>query len=451
VAGEGPCIVAKFELSNFQFVVRVSILKSCASRLVVFRTTFGKYKMKIAIVHDWLEVYGGAERTLEQMLIAFPDADLYSLVDFLPSGEKEFLKGRTPRTTFIQNLPFARRHFRNYFPLFPFAVEQLSLSGYDVILSSSHAFAKGVITKPEQLHICYCYSPIRYAWDLQDTYLRERKILNGPTGLAARYFLHRIRMWDRLSSVGVDRFVGISKFICRRIARCYRRNAGLIYPPVDTDAFDLCEKKDDFYLAASRLVPYKRMPLIAEAFRRMPDRKLVIIGDGPDRKALLKAISGAPNIEYKYYQPASSFIDHMQRAKAFVFAAEEDFGIVMLEASACGTPVIAYRGGAASEIVNDISKASPTGVLFDQQTPEAIIDAVRRFEANECLIDPQVCRSQALRFGPTRFRAELIHAVETAYAKFIETGKSSVPAERHMDTDGKVDADQPNAVLRSVS
>ncbi len=371
--------------------------------------------MRIAIVHDWLETIGGSELVLEQLLNVFPDADLFSLVDFLPEDKRGVLRGRRPVTSMIQTLPFARQRFRLYLPLFPLAIEQLPVQDYDVVLSSSHAIAKGVLTGPEQVHICYCHSPIRYAWDLQDTYLQERGISRGPGAWIARYILHRLRNWDRISSIGVDRFIANSNFVRRRIWRCYRREADVIYPPVDTETFVPRGEKEDFYLTVSRLVPYKRVSLIVEAFRKMPQRRLVVVGDGPQRRAIQAAIGDASNIELLGSQPRAAVVDHMQRARAFVFAAAEDFGIVVPEASACATPVIAFAGGAARETVRDLSLPSPTGVLFDRQHPDDIVAAVERFEREGHAIRPENCRAWALQFSTQRFNDAIRMFVDEAY------------------------------------
>ncbi len=240
--------------------------------------------MKVAVVHDWLVTYAGAERVLEQMLQVLPEADLFSLIDFVPDDERGFLGGRPVRTSFLQRLPWARTRYRSYLPLMPLAIEQFDLSSYDLIVSSSYAVAKGVLTGPDQLHLCMCYSPMRYAWDLQHQYLRESGLDRGLKSMLARRLLHRIRNWDARTGAGVDEFMAISRFVARRIRKVYRRESTVIYPPVDTDAFapDWNQGREPFYLTASRMVPYKRIDLIAEAFAGMPDRTLVIIGDGPD-------------------------------------------------------------------------------------------------------------------------------------------------------------------------
>lgn len=372
--------------------------------------------IRVAIVHDWLTVYAGAERVLEQMIACFPHADLFSLVDFLDKGARTFIGEKHVTTSFIQTLPKARTQYRSYLALMPFAVEQFDLSEYDLVISSSHAVAKGVLVGPDQLHICMCYSPIRYAWDLQHQYLRESNLDHGLKGWLARWLLHKMRLWDVRTANGVDRFIGISHFIARRIEKTYRRDATVIYPPVDVSGFVFRAEKEDFYLTASRMVPYKKMPMIVEAFAAMPDKRLVVIGEGPEF-ARCKAVAGK-NVELMGWQPFEVLRDHMQRAKAFVFAAEEDFGIAPLEAQACGTPVIAFGKGAVLETIQGLDTDQPTGVFFAEQTPKAVETAVRLFEQEEARIFPTACRENALRFSPDRFRNEFIGLVEAEWARF---------------------------------
>lgn len=375
--------------------------------------------MKIAIVHDWLVTYAGAERVLEQIIYCYPDADLFSVVDFLPEKDRGFLQGKIPTTTFIQKLPGASKHYRNYLPLMPLAIEQLDLSAYDLILSSSHAVAKGVLVGPDQLHVCLCYSPIRYAWDLQHQYLRESDLISGPKSWIVRYLLQKIRLWDLRTVNGVDRFVAISKFIARRIHRVYGRDSQIIYPPVDIDAFTLSSTKEDFYLTASRMVPYKRIDIIVEAFASMPEKQLIVIGNGPDfEKIRAKA---TPNVRLMGYQPFSVLLDHMQRAKAFVFAAEEDFGIAPVEAQACGTPVIAYGKGGALETIRGLEAGDEvTGVFFKEQTVHSLREAVNLFETIQ--IDSAQCRKNAERFSVARFRTQYMNAVDAAVTAYVERG-----------------------------
>ena len=355
--------------------------------------------MRIAIIHDWLVTKAGAEAVLEQLLLMYPGADVFTLVNFLSDDDSKLLNGSRCTTSFIQKLPFAKHKYRAYLPLMPLAIEQFDLSGYDLIISSSHAVAKGVITGPDQMHISYVHTPIRYAWDLQHTYLREAKLTKGLKSFLARLILHYIRIWDSRTVNGVNHFIANSNFIARRIAKCYARQADIIYPPVSLDEFVIGHKpKEEFYLTVSRFVPYKKIPLIVEAFARMPDKRLVVIGDGPEAEAA-RNVAGI-NVEFLGYQPRSVVIDYMQRAKAFVFAAEEDFGIVPVEAQGCGTPVIAFGKGGALETIRD----GTTGIFFDAQTIESLTDAVFRFEAIAPRLDKQAIRMNAERFSVNNFR-----------------------------------------------
>lgn len=375
-------------------------------------------KIKIAIIHEWFVDYSGSERVVEQMLNCYPEADLFSLVDFLPANERGFIGGKNVRTSFIQKLPFARKRFRSYFPLFPMAIEQFDLSQYDLIISSSHSVAKGVITGPNQIHICMCYSPMRYAWDLQHQYLRESNLNSGIKGWIAKLVLHYMRIWDLRSSNSVDSFIAISSYISKRIQKVYRRESTVIYPPVDVLNFEFQDKKDDYYLTASRMVPYKRLPLIVEAFSKMENRKLIVIGAGPEfAKCQTLAKS---NVTLMGWQKFDILKDYMQRAKAFVFAAEEDFGITPLEAQACGTPVIAFKKGAATEtILGQGSGDRQTGIFFNQQEVDSLIAAINEFESSDTVIESRACRDNALRFSPEKFRGNFTKFVEDAVAAHI--------------------------------
>lgn len=373
--------------------------------------------MRVAIVHEWLVSYAGSERVLEQMIHCLPNADVFTLIDALPPTERGFLRGRPVYTSFLQKLPGAKKHHRNFLPLMPLAVEQLDVSGYDLVISSSHAVAKGVLTGPDQLHICMCYSPIRYAWDLQLQYLKESGLDKGAKGWLVRWLLHKIRIWDSRTAAGVDHFVAISHFIGRRIDKTYRRSSDIIYPPVNVEGFTVHAQKEDFYLAASRMVPYKKMPMIVEAFSKMPGQRLVVIGDGPELSKC-RALAG-PNVEILGYQPDAVLRDHMQRAKGFVFAAEEDFGIAPLEAQACGTPVIAFGKGGALETVRGQNVAHPTGLFFKEQTVDALCNAVESFEALSAgVITAEACRENAERFSSARFREEFSALVAAKWQTF---------------------------------
>ncbi len=366
---------------------------------------------KIAVVHDFLYTYAGAERVLEQILRVYPEADLFSLFDFLPADQRGFILGKHVKTSFIQRLPFSKSKHRHYLPLMPLAIEQLDVSHYDLVISSSYVAAKGVITRPDQLHVCYCHSPVRFAWDLQHQYLAEAGLRWGFRSLMARAVLHYIRNWDSRSANGVDVFLTNSKFVARRIQKIYRRPSTPIYPPVDVDNFTLHPKKDDYYLTASRMVPYKRIDLIIEAFNRLPDRKLIVVGDGPDFRRL-KAMA-AKNVTLVGHEPFEKLKEQMQRARAFIFAAEEDFGIVPLEAQACGTPVIAFgRGGATETVVEGV-----TGLFFKEQTADSLVSAIIEFESGDIAWDAAAIRANAERFSSARFREEFRKIVESEWAR----------------------------------
>ena len=358
----------------------------------------------IVFVADWLVTYAGAEKVMTEMLKVFPKSDLFSVIDFLNDDARQHFLGKHAKTSFIQKLPKAETKYRNYLPLMPLAIEQLDVSAYDVVLSSSHAVAKGVLTGPDQMHISYVHSPIRYAWDLQHQYLRELGLDKGIKAVIVRWLLHKIRMWDYRTANGVDHFIANSQFIARRIKKVYGRNADVIYPPVETDRFIIGESKEEFYFTASRMVPYKKIDLIVEAFSQMPNKKLVVIGDGPDMEKIKSKAKS--NVEILGYQSNEVMQDCMRRAKAFVFAAEEDFGITPVEAQACGTPVIAFGKGGALETVNSDLLNKPSGLFFGHQDVQSIVKAVHQFESHVDLYLPENCRENAIKFSDARFREE---------------------------------------------
>ncbi|HEV3427836.1 MAG TPA: glycosyltransferase family 4 protein [Paraburkholderia sp.] len=387
-------------------------------------TRFGR----VAVVHDWLVSYAGSEKVLEQIIKLWPQADLFSIVDFFPEQHRDALGGKHANTSFIQRLPRAKKSFRAYLPLMPLAVEQFDLSGYDLVISSSHAVAKGVLTGPHQVHVSYVHSPIRYAWDLQHQYLAEAGMQRGAKSWLARTVLHYLRIWDQRTAHGVDTFVANSDFVARRIRKAYGSDAKVIYPPVDIERFELSVQHEDFYLVASRMVPYKRIPLLVEAFAAMPQRRLVVIGDGPDFERA-KALA-TPNVKLLGYQPDSVLVDYMQRARAFVFAAEEDFGISVVEAQACGTPVIAFgRGGVRETVIDSEDPDRATGLFFNEQTVASVVDALGRFEAR-ALMRPEVCRQNAQRFSMERFRREFFGTVERAMAQARGVTEQPAPVRR---------------------
>lgn len=362
--------------------------------------------MKIAIVHEWFVNYAGSEKVIEQLLNIYPDADLYSVVDFLPEKDRGFIHNKKVGTTFIQKLPFAKKKYRTYLPFMPIAIEQLDLSKYDLIISSAHAVSKGVLTGPDQIHISYVHSPIRYAWDLQHQYLKESGLTKGLKGIISKLILHYIRIWDYRTANGVDYFLANSSFIARRIKKVYGRDAQVVYPPVDVTSFSLQTTKENYYFTASRMVPYKKMDLIVEAFSAMPDKKLVVVGDGPDFEKVKSKASD--NIELLGYQSFDVLKKYMQNAKAFVFAAEEDFGITPVEAQACGTPVIAFgKGGTLETVIEADEPELSTGVFFKEQTVESIINAVHKFESNASRYNAEFIRENSLRFSPERFKKEM--------------------------------------------
>lgn len=370
--------------------------------------------MRTAVVHEWLVTYAGSERVAEQMLQLYPEADLFSLVEFLPEALKFFIQHKPVTTSFLQHLPFANPRFRAYLPLMPLAIEQFDLSDYDLILSSNHAVAKGVLTRADQMHICYVHTPVRYAWDLQQQYLKGAKLDRGLKAALTQLVLHYLRLWDATSASRVDYFVANSRYVSRRIYKTYRREAEVIYPPVAVEQFTPQAERDEFYFVLSRFVPYKQVSLIVKAFNQL-GLPLIVVGDGAERDTL-RVLAGA-NVQILSHQPQHIVIDLMQRCKAFVFAAAEDFGISLVEAQAAGAPVIAYGKGGAAEIVRP-----GTGILFPEQSVESLIAAVQRFETGlktgQLEFPVEKLRYNAERFGAERFRQELSALIERKYTEF---------------------------------
>ena len=365
-------------------------------------------KYKTAIVHEWFVNYAGSERVVESFKNLFPDADVFALVDFLDDEQREIiLKGCKAKTTFIQSLPFAKKKHRDYLPLFPTAIEKFNLLDYDLILSSSHSVAKGIKTNKNQMHVCYCHSPMRYAWDSANEYLK------GFKGSIAKLFINYLKKWDLKSAESVTYFIANSNYIAEKISRIYNRTADVIYPPVDVDKFMLSNRKEDFYLTASRLVPYKRIDLVINAFNQMPERKLILIGSGPESEKLRKIANS--NIEFIAHQSAEKLGEYMQKAKAFVFAAEEDFGIIVVEAMSCGTPVIALnKGGTAESVLN-----GKTGILFNKQNHASIVKAIDEFEKMEGVFNPQIIREYSFKFSRKLFEENLRKFVREKAVKFF--------------------------------
>lgn len=371
--------------------------------------------LKTAIVHDWLVTYAGSERCVESFTNIWQDADLFTLVDFLDDEERKIiLKEKEASTSFIQNLPFAKNKFRSYISLFPYAIEQFDLSRYDLIISSSHAVAKGVLTHQNQLHICYCHTPIRYAWDFYYQYLQNSGLDKGIKGIILKQILHKIRIWDVVSANRVDYFIANSNYIAKRIKKIYNRESHVINPPVDIEKFSCCYEKENYFLAASRMVPYKKMDLIVEAFNKMPDKKLIVIGDGEDFEKIKS--NASRNIEFLGYQKSEDLRKYMQKAKAFVFAAEEDFGITVVEAMSCGTPVIALNKGGTAETVEH----EKTGILFNNQTADDIKDAVNLFERKENLFDPGKLNESVKKYSRDQFEKNIKQFVESKLELFFK-------------------------------
>ena len=374
--------------------------------------------LKYALVHEWLtpKATGGSELVVREILKHI-DADLYSLIDFESLNPQSYLFKREITTTFLQKFPQARNGVQKYLPLLPIAIEQLDLGHYDVILSSSHAVAKGVLTNPYQLHICYCHTPMRYAWDLTFDYLKGDRKGRGIQGIIARYILHRLREWDVISANRVDYFIANSQHTARRIWRCYRRQAKVIYPPVDVEKFDFQPEKEDFYLTISRLVSYKQICLIVEAFNQLK-KPLVIIGEGSQIDEIRQLAQS--HVQVLGWQPQEILEKYLTKAKAFVYAACEDFGIALVEAQACGTPVIAYGRGGALETVKDIRQhpQDGTGLFFDTQQSSALIEAVKIFEQVQTKIDPENCRRQAMSFSQTVFQQSYLKYIEDCYQEW---------------------------------
>lgn len=361
--------------------------------------------MKICFVHEYLINFGGGEQVLKALLEIWPDAPVFTLIYDEAGNCKDIIQSTQVVGSFLNKLPFSKQKHRSYLPLMPLAIEQFDLSGFDVVISASHAISKGVITGPDQLHIGYIHTPIRYAWDMQFEYLAKAKLDRGLKGLLARSLLHYLRIWDMRTVAGVDHYIANSQFIARRIKKLYKRDATVIYPPVELNRFNLVKEKQDFYVTVSRLVPYKKVDLIVRAFNQLPNKKLIVIGDGPELKALEKIAGG--NIALLGYQSNQVIEETLQQAKAFIYAAQEDFGIVPVEAQACGTPVIAYGKGGALETVIP----GETGWFFEEQTEASLLEAINKFERSPAL-DPVVIRNNAKRFTKERFIQEMKTFVE---------------------------------------
>ena len=350
---------------------------------------------------------------------AFPPADVYTLFDFLPSDVKnEHFPGVTFHTSGANRLPLVDKYYRTLFPFCPFLIEQFDVTNYDAVISSSAAFARGVITRPDQPHLCYVHSPIRYAWDEQFSYLTQGRLGYGPKGFLFRHFLHKLRIWDARTAHGPDLMLANSNYVRSRIKRIYGRDARVVHPPVATQELEFSAQKDDYYVTASFLAPYKRTDLVIAAFNARPDRRLVVVGEGQQSKAL-RALAG-PNVTFTGYLSRQEYVKTIAQARALVFAGCEDFGIALAEAQACGTPLICFGRGGARDIVRPLGAAvQPTGILFGRQTVAAVKEAVAHFEAHHAEIEPSACRENADRFSVERFDREIAKAFDDTWAMYV--------------------------------
>jgi glycosyltransferase involved in cell wall biosynthesis len=366
--------------------------------------------MNPAIIHEWLVTLAGAESVLQSIYSLFPGT-IYTLFHDPKGVAGSQWENLDIKTSMLQHLPQASKHHRLYLPLFPMAIEQFDLREHDIIISSSYAVAKGVLNSSDQLHICYCHSPMRYIWDLTFEYMEASNLTQGLKSFLVRSIFHYIRIWDALSAMRVNEFVANSYYIAHRIQKCYNRTATVIYPPVDIDRFGISDKRDNYFITISRLVPYKRIDLIIRACNEL-NLPLLIVGDGPCRKDLEKIAK--KNVTFLGHLPPPEMDKYLKNARAFIFSAEEDFGIVNVEAQACGVPVIAYgRGGALETVEADIS-----GVFFYKQDTQSLIDAINRFLWKEDTFDPFVIRDQAKRFPRSRFEYEFKAFVDEAWDRF---------------------------------
>ena len=371
---------------------------------------------RIAVVHDWCPNFRGGERVLAQICKQFPNAEVFTLFDFLPAEVKEqYFRDVEFHTSAANRLPMIEKFYRSLFFLCPFLIEQFDVTGYDAVISSSAAFSRGVITRPDQPHLCYVHSPVRYAWDEQFSYLQQGRLGFGPKGLLYRYMLHCLRTWDTRTAHGPDLMLANSNSVRSRIQHIYGRNARVVFPPVCLNELPCVEDKDDYYVSASFLAPYKRTDLVIRAFNAMPSRRLIVVGEG-QQSATLRSLAG-PNVSFSGFLPRKEYVETLARAKAMVFAGCEDFGIALAEAQACGTPLIAFGRGGAVDIVRRMgTDTEPTGVLFKTQTVENLIEAINRFEEDSHLITPRACTRNAQRFSEENFDRGVLEALGTVQA-----------------------------------
>lgn len=380
--------------------------------------------LKKAIIHDWYTQYRGGERCVASFTNIWQDVDHYTLVNTLDKeDQKEVFKGKVPTTSFIEKLPFGKKKYRTYLPFFPLAIEQFDLSEYDVVISSSSCVAKGVLTRQDQLHITYMHSPVRYAWDLYHQYLKESGLHKGIKGFIAKYVLHKLRIWDVATANRPDFYIANSKYVANRIKKIYNKEATVIYPPVEVDLFEISDEVSDYYVTCASMVPYKKIDLIVKVFAQL-QKKLVVIGDGPDYKKIKKLCT--PDIELKGFLKTEEKVEVLKKARAFVFAADEDFGISPIEAQACGVPVIAYaKGGALETIKGGYSNEEgnwedKTGVFFEAQNEESLKKGIQLFEQQEQHFDKLKIRAHAESFSNKRYESEFKNKVEEFYKQWTK-------------------------------
>jgi len=358
-------------------------------------------KINIVVLHDWLDKFAGAEKVLEQILKIYPKVDLFTIVDHMEKKDRKFLKDIKIKKSFIQYLPFSKKLFRYYFFLFPFAVRFFNLNKYNVIISSSHSFIKNIKKRKDQLHICYCHTPMRYAHVMMKQYIENYGFKNFFIRNSLKIALTLIGKWDIVCSKNVDFFVANSNFIKRRIKKYYKKDSVVIAPPVDTNKFAFKKYKRDFYLTASRLVPYKKIDLVIKTFNNLPNKTLYVIGSGPQIDNYVKLAK--PNVKILGWTSDNDLVKYMQNAKAFIFAPLEDFGIIPVEAQSCGTPVIAFGKGGVMDTIIDYPKNKATGIFFKKQNISLLNKSILKFEKNYKKFNPSFCRNNSKKFSEEKF------------------------------------------------
>ncbi|MFA5359641.1 MAG: glycosyltransferase [Patescibacteria group bacterium] len=365
--------------------------------------------MKVALIHDHLAQDGGAEKVLKVLADMFPEAPIYTLLYEKKNADK-YYRHRRIETSIIQKLPGGVKHYQWYMPFMPMAIEFFDLSNFDLVISDSSSFAKGVVTSSHTLHVCYCHTPTRYLWSDTHQYINELKY-NKYFKKVISLVLNYIRMWDRLAADRVDKYIANSSFVAKRIKKYYKQESTVIYPPVETERFKIADKVGDYFLIGGRLAPYKRVDMVIEACKKT-GKKLKVYGDGIDLERLKKIAKGYPNIEFL------GWVDDMTKAElyshclAFIYPQEEDFGITAVEAQASGRPVIAYRSGGAIETVKD----GETGIFFNEQTVDSLVEALNNFDNSK--FDPMIIRRHAEQFSVERFKKEISKYIEESWKNF---------------------------------